>query len=65
MYGIDPDDARAAVEKARLRREREESDLRTPKQKEAELTEANTKHWAAWLPKYKAALLQTQESKDT
>lgn len=63
-FGIDPDDAREAVEKARLRREREDSDFRTPNQKEAGLNAANAKHWAAWLPKYKAALLQTQESKD-
>jgi uncharacterized protein YdiU (UPF0061 family) len=65
MFGIDPDDAREAVEKARLRREREESDVRTPNQKEAELNETNRKHWATWLPKYKEALLQTQESKDS
>lgn len=63
MFGIDPDDARAAVEKARLRREGEESDDRTAKQKQADINETNRKHWATWLPKYKAALLQTQESK--
>lgn len=57
MFGIDPDDAREAVEKARLRREREESDSRTPNQKEGDLDASNRKHWAAWLPKYKEVLL--------
>ncbi len=49
MFGIDPNEARKAVEEAKLRKSSENSDKTTDKEKQLEINKTNTNLWTTWI----------------